>query len=185
MPDSIAAAKGTSVAEVLRRNQEQPKNVRVVRSATDTLDRNSFLKLLVTQLSKQDPLQPMNDREFISQMAQFSSLEQMNNVAGAMNSLRSFQAGNLVGKSIVGKDFINGKLVSGTVKEVFYDKDQNVFLRVNGRTVNLKDIQSISMAKAGIDTDNVSRETQRIQQQQATDSYNQNQKNAYQESNGL
>jgi flagellar hook assembly protein FlgD len=182
MPDISQANKAVSVSELMNRDNDQPKNVKIVRNATDSLDRNSFLKLLVTQLSKQDPLQPMNDREFISQMAQFSALEQMNNVAGAMNSLKSFQAGNLVGKNVIGKDFINGKLVSGTVNEVFYDKEQNVFLRVNGRTVKLKDIQSISMAKAGA---NVSRETSSVDQKIATDSYNENQKKAYQESNGL
>ncbi|SMP47251.1 flagellar hook capping FlgD N-terminal domain-containing protein [Anoxynatronum buryatiense] len=44
------------------------------------LDKDAFLRLLVTQLSNQDPLSPMEDREFIAQMAQFSSLEQMQNL---------------------------------------------------------------------------------------------------------
>ena len=70
MPDISQANKAVSVSELMNRNNNQPKNVKIVRNATDSLDRNSFLKLLVTQLSKQDPLQPMNDREFISQMAQ-------------------------------------------------------------------------------------------------------------------
>lgn len=41
------------------------------------LDKDAFLRLLTTQLSNQDPLSPMEDREFIAQLAQFSSLEQM------------------------------------------------------------------------------------------------------------
>lgn len=41
------------------------------------LDKDAFLRLLTTQLSNQDPLNPMEDREFIAQLAQFSSLEQM------------------------------------------------------------------------------------------------------------
>ena len=45
------------------------------------MDKNDFLKILITQLSHQDPTQPMDDKEFIAQMAQFSSLEQMTNMS--------------------------------------------------------------------------------------------------------
>ncbi|MFA5575807.1 MAG: flagellar hook capping FlgD N-terminal domain-containing protein [Tissierellaceae bacterium] len=44
------------------------------------LDKEAFLRLLTVQLSNQDPLNPMEDREFIAQLAQFSSLEQMQNL---------------------------------------------------------------------------------------------------------
>lgn len=46
-------------------------------SATDTLGRNAFLNLLVTQLQHQDPTQPQADGEFLAQLAQFSQLEQL------------------------------------------------------------------------------------------------------------
>lgn len=44
------------------------------------LDKNAFLRLLTTQLANQDPLNPIEDREFIAQLAQFGSLEQMQNL---------------------------------------------------------------------------------------------------------
>ena len=46
-------------------------------SRTDGLGREAFLQLLVTQLAHQDPMQPQTDSEFIAQLAQFSSLEQL------------------------------------------------------------------------------------------------------------
>lgn len=55
------------------------------------LGKDAFLKLLITQLQHQDPTNPMDDREFISQMAQFSSLEQMQNMTKAMESLLASQ----------------------------------------------------------------------------------------------
>lgn len=51
------------------------------------LDRDAFLKLLIAQLQNQDPMQPLEDKEFISQLAQFSSLEQMQAMGQGFESL--------------------------------------------------------------------------------------------------
>lgn len=59
---------------------------------TNELDKNAFLKLLITQLENQDPLDPQDNGEFIAEMAQFSSLEQMTNMnesLGKINTLVS------------------------------------------------------------------------------------------------
>lgn len=56
-----------------------------------SLGKDAFLKLLITQLQNQDPTKPMDDKEFIAQMAQFSSLEQMQNMTKAMESLLASQ----------------------------------------------------------------------------------------------
>ena len=119
------------------------RNATVVGRSNNQLDKSSFLKLLIKQLEHQDPLQPVSDREFIAQMAQFSSLEQMQNIATSMKSMKSFQANFLVGKNISGKDFVTGQPVEGVVDQVLFDANQQVFLRVKGRRVKFNDLISV------------------------------------------
>ncbi|MDP5273444.1 flagellar hook capping FlgD N-terminal domain-containing protein [Chengkuizengella axinellae] len=66
------------------------------------LGKDEFLKLLVEQLKHQDPLEPLNDQEFIAQMATFSSLEQMMNISGEIQLLRQSIGitSDMVGKEI-------------------------------------------------------------------------------------
>ncbi len=59
---------------------EEQKNIKPEDKRKNDLDKDAFLRLLTTQLANQDPLNPMEDKEFIAQLAQFSSLEQMQNL---------------------------------------------------------------------------------------------------------
>src|ERR1041385_6444330 len=69
-----------------------------------TLGQDDFLKLLTTQMSAQDPLNPQTDTQFIAQMAQFSSLEQNKSMQADLAKLRSdqelSQANGLIGKNV-------------------------------------------------------------------------------------
>lgn len=56
-------------------------------SRTDTLGRDAFLQLLTTQLAHQDPLEPQADGEFIAQLAQFSSLEQLTEMRSTLDAI--------------------------------------------------------------------------------------------------
>ena len=56
-------------------------------SRTGGLGREAFLQLLVTQLAHQDPMQPQSDSEFIAQLAQFSSLEQLSNIQSTLTDI--------------------------------------------------------------------------------------------------
>ncbi len=53
------------------------------------LDKNAFLKLLITQLENQDPLDPQDNSEFVAEMAQFSSLEQMTNMNDSLGKINT------------------------------------------------------------------------------------------------
>lgn len=114
-----------------------------IRQTVKSLGKDDFLKLLVTQLTHQDPTKPQTDQEFIAQMAQFSSLEQMQNVSKNLGKLSERQSANLVGKFIVGKDFVTGQEVTGVAAAIFYDGSGEGFVKVRGRTVNLNDISLI------------------------------------------
>ena len=76
----------SSVASAINQANNEFNSV-VGKQSGANLDKNAFMLLLVTQFKYQDPLNPMDDKEFVSQMAQFSSLEQLINLNTSMGSL--------------------------------------------------------------------------------------------------
>lgn len=159
----------------IQKQYGMPSNgVKVVAEGENTsLGKDAFLKLLVTQLQYQDPSSPMDNSQFISQMAQFSSLEQMQNVSSSIEELTAvtqqtqmIQFNSFVGKTVkyhittttTGKE--TGEVVdsatdsttqstagvesgTGTIVSVKYDGSTAKFVLDNGKTIQASNISEV------------------------------------------
>lgn len=116
------------------------KNKRVAKTE---LDKDDFLLILVKQLSNQDPTAPVEDKQFIAQMAQFSSLEQMTNMANGFSRLSetiaASQSAALVGREVT---VVDGETtVSGVVEEVRGREFPQV--KINGYYYSFEKVESV------------------------------------------
>ena len=120
-------------------------------TSNTTLGKEDFLKLLVAQMQNQDPLNPTDNKESIAQLAQFSALEQMNNISTSMDTLNksmtSFiqqsaltQGSAMIGKSVSGVDTDGVTPIEGTVEAVkWLDGDPKLQVRkADGTLVDLE-----------------------------------------------
>lgn len=120
------------------------------RAVMKELDKEAFLKLLIAQLSNQDPLNPMEDREFIAQMAQFSSLEQMTNMSRTLERMadsEKFSAVSYVGKTVAftKETDADGKpqQVAAVVLAVWFDPQKGTILETDKGDVPLKNVEGV------------------------------------------
>ena len=113
------------------------------RKVNNQLGKDDFLKLLITQLSNQNPTNPMENTEFIAQMAQFSSLEQMTNMNesfGRMAAMiNSSQAATTIGKTV--EIYAGDTTTRGVVEAT--TMGQNPQVLVNGMYYDLNKINAI------------------------------------------
>jgi flagellar basal-body rod modification protein FlgD len=113
-------------------------------TSNNELGKEAFLQLLITQMQYQDPLDPQDNSEMLSQLAQFSALEEMQNV---VSSLSNSQALSLVGKNVIievgkssGSD--NTTTVGGTVDYVQM-VDGSAKLSINGSLYDYDDLDMV------------------------------------------
>ncbi|WAM33447.1 flagellar hook capping FlgD N-terminal domain-containing protein [Caldicellulosiruptor morganii] len=119
----------------------QSSNTSFSQAATkNTLGKQEFLNLLVTQLRYQDPLKPMEDKEFVAQLAQFSALEQMQNLN---ESFELVKAQGLIGRYVVATNPSDtSKTLEGRVDSIRKDGSK-VYLNINGVEVSTENVKQI------------------------------------------
>ena len=102
------------------------------------MGKDDFMQLLIAQLKNQDPMKPMEDKEFITQLAQFSSLEAMEKLTDQMDDLTGsqmlVQAATLIGKQVTAK-LETGEVVTGTISQVKMISGQPTAV-VNGKEID-------------------------------------------------
>lgn len=117
------------------------------RTPMKTLGQDDFLKLLVTQLTNQDPLNPQKDTEFIAQMAQFSSLEQSKNM---QLNMANIQATSMLGCEVdLQAQTENGDsvLIRGVVNAVQVEAGKPKLV-VDGQSYDLSQVLAIATPKS-------------------------------------
>ena len=124
------------------------KSINDGRIPHQSLGKDDFLKLLISQLTHQDPTKPLKDTAFIAQMAQFSSLEQMTNMATNFKKMTDVvsasQAVSTLGKGV---EIVSaGQSIRGTVEEVTPGQFPQV--KVGDRFYDFSEVQKIFPAEA-------------------------------------
>lgn len=138
MSNIVAAVTGGELTQA----SSAITSTRTTSLGTSNLDKDAFLQLLVTQMQNQDPLNPSTDTEFVSQLATFSQLEQLQNLSANTEKSHAF---SLVGKEVVlTSTDSNGKTqyVNGTV-DFINVSGTKVQLSVNGKLYDQSQVYSV------------------------------------------
>ncbi|MBG9445454.1 flagellar hook assembly protein FlgD [Cytobacillus firmus] len=130
------------------------------KTGSDILGKDDFLKILMTQLQNQDPMNPMQDKDFIAQMATFSSLEQMTNMNKTMEKLLAFQEQNqlMTYNNFLGKNVTWHKLTessepnqdpsieegTGRVVSIQYKNNSAIFILDDGTELEPANISQLN-----------------------------------------
>lgn len=129
-------------------------------TGTSSLGKDEFMKLLITQLENQNPTQPMEDKEFIAQMAQFTSVEQLTNISSQLTAMSESLG---VSSAMIGKEVswistgktnpITGEKSAGATQHGIVDsiviRDGKQYATVGTEEIPLPDITSIRNSAGG------------------------------------
>ncbi len=137
---STIGSWSTGISDIMK--YTRPETEKTAGSQSD-LDKNAFLNLMITQMQYQDPMNPVEDKEFLAQMAQFSSLEQLQNLYKVQSEAQGY---NLIGKYIVSHSYDENtgdiNTVEGRVEGVT-TKGSDTYVIIGDNEVKLDDIANV------------------------------------------
>ncbi|HOE65255.1 MAG TPA: flagellar hook capping FlgD N-terminal domain-containing protein [Candidatus Hydrogenedentes bacterium] len=143
------AAAGMTVAETAKSAKSTAASA--TSPVNQNMDKDMFLRLLVSQMQNQDPMEPTDNAQMLAQLAQFTALEQMNTLnesferlSGNIDQLNFISASSLVGHVITGLDE-NANVVQGAVSAVTMDNSV-VYLAVGDKVVSMANVLSVGIA---------------------------------------
>jgi flagellar basal-body rod modification protein FlgD len=119
--------------------QNQTATNATQRTPSGTLGKDDFLRLMVGKLQNQDPMNPTDDSQFMAQIAQMTSLEQMTNMATSMQQQQAF---GMLGKTVTYTDPATGAIAMGTVDKIVIDGSK-VNLRIGDVDVAPEHVTSV------------------------------------------
>jgi flagellar basal-body rod modification protein FlgD len=112
------------------------------------LNQDDFLKLLIAQMTSQDPMKPVSNTDFVAQMAQFTSLEQSrsmgSNISALLTQQEILQANGMIGRDVA-LQREDETIVQGTVSAVQIVEGTPMII-VNGESYNLNQVLTIAPA---------------------------------------
>ena len=147
---AVGGSGYTNISDVLgKSNQEAAKS-------SNKLDQDTFLKLLVAQMKYQDPSNPADATQFLTQTAQFTQVEKLGAIADSVAKLDTLASGqasmlqsqlmlgasNLIGKTVTAKDPAGGADVTGVVTSATFGGSTPT-LRIGDKDVALSDVKDV------------------------------------------
>ncbi|MFA5340345.1 MAG: flagellar hook capping FlgD N-terminal domain-containing protein [Clostridia bacterium] len=105
-----------------------------------TLDQEDFLSILVSQMQNQNPMEPMNDFEYMSQITQFSMLDSVNGISSKLGGMSAL---DYIGKTIIGTYMTEGstetRYTEGLVQSITI-QDDTIMLNLDNESIYMENV---------------------------------------------
>lgn len=133
------------VNNVLSTYQVTANNSSAANTASNELDSGKFMQILLAQLTHQNPLEPMDNAEMMSQFSQLNSLQELRGINTSMQNVSTMSQtaylASLVGK-VVKANRADGKVIEGVVEGVVTEVD-NPQIRIGDEVIDLLDVVEV------------------------------------------